>query len=157
MLIEIKSDAFRENTIKFHQGLNVVLGDEQASNSIGKSNLLLNGEFAYRFKSKFGEVDIYALENLLKYAKEPNKYVKFPSTKLLTEKSEIEYDNKIIIKPVYSRFEKSIILNVVPTTIEDIEVFKAINGYKQERIECEAICNYVLILNGEVLAHVVYR
>ena len=41
MLVEIKSDIFREKTIKFHSGLNIVLGDEKASNSIGKPNLLL--------------------------------------------------------------------------------------------------------------------
>ena len=45
MLIEIQSDIFRQNNIQFHKGLNVVLGDEQAGNSIGKSNLLLIIDF----------------------------------------------------------------------------------------------------------------
>ena len=47
MLIEIKSDAFRKKTIELHKGLNVVLGDERASNSIGKSNLLLVIDFIF--------------------------------------------------------------------------------------------------------------
>jgi len=47
MLIEIHSDIFRENQINFHSGLNVILGDEQASNSIGKSNLLLIIDFIF--------------------------------------------------------------------------------------------------------------
>jgi hypothetical protein len=47
MLVEIKCDIFREKTIKFHSGLNVVLGDEKASNSIGKSNLLLIIDFVF--------------------------------------------------------------------------------------------------------------
>jgi len=47
MLIEIKSDVFRKKSIQFHKGLNVVLGDEQASNSIGKSNLLLIIDFVF--------------------------------------------------------------------------------------------------------------
>lgn len=47
MLVEIKSDVFRENKIKFHSGLNVVLGDEKKSNSIGKSNLLLIIDFIF--------------------------------------------------------------------------------------------------------------
>ena len=47
MLIEIQSDIFRQKNIKFHTGLNVVLGDEQASNSIGKSNLLLIIDFVF--------------------------------------------------------------------------------------------------------------
>lgn len=47
MLVEIKCDIFRENTITFHTGLNVVLGDEKKSNSIGKSNLLLIIDFVF--------------------------------------------------------------------------------------------------------------
>ncbi|AGR77662.1 hypothetical protein A7H1H_1375 [Aliarcobacter butzleri 7h1h] len=47
MLVEIKSDVFREKIIKFHSGLNIVLGDEKASNSIGKSNLLLIIDFIF--------------------------------------------------------------------------------------------------------------
>jgi len=42
-------------------------------------------------------------------------------------------------------------------TIEDIEVTEAYPWVQQERIVGEAICNYALILNGEVLAHVAYR
>lgn len=45
MLIEIKSNVFRKKIITFHSGLNIVLGDEKASNSIGKSNLLLIIDF----------------------------------------------------------------------------------------------------------------
>jgi len=47
MLIEIKSDVFRKKEITFHSGLNVILGDEKASNSIGKSNLLLIVDFIF--------------------------------------------------------------------------------------------------------------
>lgn len=47
MLVEIKSSVFRKEIITFHSGLNVVLGDEKASNSIGKSNLLLIIDFVF--------------------------------------------------------------------------------------------------------------
>lgn len=47
MLVEIKCDIFREKTIKFHTGFNVILGDEKASNSIGKSNLVLIIDFIF--------------------------------------------------------------------------------------------------------------
>lgn len=47
MLAEIKSDSFRKKLITFHTGLNIVLGDEKASNSIGKSNLLLIIDFVF--------------------------------------------------------------------------------------------------------------
>ena len=41
MLKEIYSSVIKQKTIKFHKGLNVVLGDNNASNSIGKSTMLL--------------------------------------------------------------------------------------------------------------------
>lgn len=41
MITEIYCDKFKDKKITFHKGLNVVLGDDAASNSIGKSTLLL--------------------------------------------------------------------------------------------------------------------
>lgn len=45
MLIEIRCDKFRSTSIVFHKGLNVVLGDDRATNSIGKSTLLMVIDF----------------------------------------------------------------------------------------------------------------
>lgn len=47
MLIEIRSDKFRTNQIEFHAGLNVILGDTNATNSIGKSTMLMVIDFAF--------------------------------------------------------------------------------------------------------------
>ncbi len=47
MLQEIKCEHFNEKTIKFKNGLNVVLGDNHASNSIGKSTLLAIIDFIF--------------------------------------------------------------------------------------------------------------
>ena len=47
MLIEIRADVFRKGPVKFQEGLNVVLGDENATNSIGKSSLLMIIDFAF--------------------------------------------------------------------------------------------------------------
>lgn len=47
MLVEVVCDKFRENKIDFHSGLNVVLGDEKATNSIGKSSLLMVVDFVF--------------------------------------------------------------------------------------------------------------
>ena len=63
MLIEIQSDIFREKRINFHSGLNVILGDEQASNSIGKSNLLLIIDFIFG-GSTYIEHSIDVIENI---------------------------------------------------------------------------------------------
>jgi len=47
MLTEIRCEKFREKSIFFHSGLNVVLGDSVATNSIGKSTLLMVLDFVY--------------------------------------------------------------------------------------------------------------
>src|ERR1035437_2498419 len=47
MLIEIRSLKFRTEVVSFHSGLNVILGDANATNSIGKSTLLMVVDFAF--------------------------------------------------------------------------------------------------------------
>ena len=47
MLTEVRCEKFREKYISFHSGLNVVLGDSVATNSIGKSTLLMVLDFVY--------------------------------------------------------------------------------------------------------------
>ena len=47
MLKEIICSKFKQNRIEFHKGLNVVLGDELGSNSIGKSTFLMIIDYVY--------------------------------------------------------------------------------------------------------------
>jgi len=47
MLIEIRSSQFRAGKISFHAGLNVILGDKNATNSIGKSTALMIVDFVF--------------------------------------------------------------------------------------------------------------
>lgn len=47
MLKEIICDKFKQKRVEFHRGLNVVLGDDQGSNSIGKSTFLMIIDFVY--------------------------------------------------------------------------------------------------------------
>lgn len=47
MLVEVRSAVLRVGAISFRSGLNVVLGDENATNSIGKSTLLMIIDFAF--------------------------------------------------------------------------------------------------------------
>ncbi|CAM3061203.1 DUF2326 domain-containing protein [Paenibacillus sediminis] len=47
MLKQINCEIFREKGIIFHEGLNVVLGDNLGSNSIGKSTLLMIIDFVF--------------------------------------------------------------------------------------------------------------
>ena len=84
MLTKIQCEKFKSKTIEFHPGLNVVLGDAVATNSIGKSSLLMVIDFAfggdsflqhnsdvpkelghhdYHFRFKFGGKDVHFVRN----------------------------------------------------------------------------------------------
>lgn len=63
MLKEIKCSKFNQKTIVFDEGLNVILGDELASNSIGKTTMLMIIDFVFGGESYiFCKQD--AIENL---------------------------------------------------------------------------------------------
>ena len=51
MLIEIFCEKLRDKKIRFSQSLNVILGDDNATNSIGKSSLLMVIDFAFGGRS----------------------------------------------------------------------------------------------------------
>lgn len=63
MLREIRCERFRTASIKFSDGLNVVLGDDNATNSIGKSSLLMVIDFAFG-GSSFVEHNTDAIQEL---------------------------------------------------------------------------------------------
>lgn len=46
MLKEIQCPFFNHTKISFHEGLNIILGDDDAKNSIGKSTALMVIDFA---------------------------------------------------------------------------------------------------------------
>ncbi|MDN8286244.1 DUF2326 domain-containing protein [Acinetobacter baumannii] len=51
MLKEIYCPIFKEKTIRFHNGLNIIVGDDDAKNSIGKSSALMVIDFVFGGKS----------------------------------------------------------------------------------------------------------
>lgn len=63
MLKAIHSDKLKQGSITFHAGLNVVVGDPEAKNSIGKSTALMLIDFAFGGIS-FYDHDGGAIENL---------------------------------------------------------------------------------------------
>lgn len=86
MLIEISCDIFREKTLRLHQGLNTIVGDPGAANSLGKSTTLMVidfvlggdsflkfntdvvrelGDHAYRFCFKFDDEYHFFLRDTL--------------------------------------------------------------------------------------------
>ena len=100
---------------------------------------------------------LFELHHKFNFFQKLNEHVKVPRTKLLTSKEQISIDKNTILKPVYSRFGRSVIRELTQKNIDKIEVSEAYPWVQQERIVGEAICNYALILNGELLAHVAYR
>ena len=124
----------------------------QVRDSIEKENISTD-TFFFMPKSEL----LFELHHKFEFFKHLNEHVKFPNTRLLTEVSQISIDKNSIIKPVFSRFGRSVIREVSKENIENIEVTEAYPWVQQERIVGKAICNYALILNGELLAHVAYR
>ena len=109
--------------------------------------------FFFMPKSKL----LFELHNKFEVQKYINEYVKSPETKLLTDKGQIELDSETILKPLFSRFGSQVIRDVSKKSIEKIELSKEYPWVQQQKIKGQAICNYALILNGEVLAHSIYR
>ncbi len=58
MLQEIECSAFRQKKVTFHSGLNVVLGDDNGSNSIGKSTFLMILDFVFGGDTYTRQADI---------------------------------------------------------------------------------------------------
>ena len=100
---------------------------------------------------------LFELHNKFAFFKHLNSMVKFPKTVLLEDVSEINIDKDSILKPVFSRFGKSVIRDINKYNIENIEISKAYPWVQQERIVGKAICKYALILNGKVLVHTAYE
>jgi len=100
---------------------------------------------------------LFELHHKFDFFKHLNGYVKFPKTKLLTNKEQIEVEENSILKPVFSRFGRNVIREVTKENLKGIEVSKSYPWVQQERIKGEAVCNYALILKGKLLVHVAYK
>lgn len=102
MLKEIQSTVFRENRIQFHKGLNIVVGDNEASNSIGKSTFLMIIDFIFGgntyIKYNKDVVENMGQHDFWYYFEDENNTFRFMRT---TRKSDKVYecdDNYNIIK-----------------------------------------------------------
>lgn len=93
MLIEIQCDKFVSNgqmrpPIKFHPGLNAILGDEDRSNSIGKSTLLMILDFVFGgedYIKKCTDVQENVLEHTINFTFE------FESEKYYFARNTVDY------------------------------------------------------------------
>lgn len=94
MLLEISCDKFRDKEIKFYNGINVICGDNVASNSIGKTMMLLIIDFV------FGGTSYITLhKSSFKYIENHvfNFKFKFDNKILCFSRSTFDY-NKVIMK-----------------------------------------------------------
>ena len=71
MLKEIICSKLADKKIVFNKGLNVVVGDDDAANSIGKSSALLLIDFAFGGKSYSANSDItdVSIQPLFRWSK----------------------------------------------------------------------------------------
>lgn len=83
----------------------------------------------------------------------------FPETKLRQSYDKIAYDteHKTVLKPVFSRFGRSVIRGVNAQSIQNITVSPHYPWVQQQFIEGQGVCNYAICEHGKVLAHAVYR
>lgn len=94
-----------------------------------------------------------------------NPHVNTPKTRLITHANALIADettgHKTILKPVYSRFGRSVIRGVsaahLPTIARTIAPSVAQPWVQQQYIEGEPLCNYAVCEHGSVIAHAVYR
>ena len=106
MLIEIQCDKFICNgiirsPIIFHEGLNVILGDQFATNSIGKSTFLLIIDFVFGgsdYVSKATDIINHVGEHIIKFAfqfgQEKYYFTRSTSNFRIVKRCDVEYVEK---------------------------------------------------------------
>lgn len=94
-----------------------------------------------------------------------NSHVKCPETTLITDKNSLiadeEREQKTILKPVYSRFGRSVIRGVPKANLsaikQNIMPTESQPWVQQAFIAGEPVCNYAVCEYGTVIAHAMYR
>lgn len=86
--------------------------------------------------------------------------VRFPATRLITRHSEIVPDTsgrKTVLKPVFSRFGRSVVRGVTAQNIAHLTISADYPWVQQQFIDGQGLCNYALCVHGEMVAHAAYR
>lgn len=85
--------------------------------------------------------------------------VRFPATRRVSALSEVQIDSsrKTVLKPVYSRFGRSVIRGVQAGYLKNLHISAAYLWVQQDFIAGQGVCNYVICEHGKVLAHAAYR
>ncbi|RRD89982.1 carbamoyl-phosphate synthase large subunit [Conchiformibius steedae] len=84
--------------------------------------------------------------------------VKHPETRLINHHQDIIFnEDKTILKPVFSRFGRSVVREVTPSNTQALSITPAYPWVQQQQINGLGLCNYAICEHGKVLAHSVYR
>ncbi|WP_225748133.1 carbamoyl-phosphate synthase large subunit [Eikenella sp. Marseille-P7795] len=86
--------------------------------------------------------------------------VRFPETRRVASPDEVRLDDdtrKTVLKPVYSRFGRSVVRGVREGSLKHLRIGADYPWVQQEFIAGQGVCNYAVCERGKVLAHAAYR
>ncbi|PID63438.1 MAG: carbamoyl-phosphate synthase large subunit [Gammaproteobacteria bacterium] len=85
----------------------------------------------------------------------------FPRSRLITQPSDIVYDNdsgeKTVLKPIFSRFGRNVIRGVTKEKAQHLEISTTYPWVQQQFITGEPLCNFAVCQHGELIANALYR
>ncbi|WP_104400399.1 carboxylate--amine ligase [Vibrio penaeicida] len=82
--------------------------------------------------------------------------VKIPSTRLITNKKQIDIDSNSILKPIHSRFGTEVIREVNTDAVSSIEVSKQYPWVQQQKLSGASLCLYAIFEHGKLIVHQCY-
>lgn len=164
MLKEISCNIFTEKTIVFHSGLNVVLGDDQSTNSIGKSTLLMIIDFVYGgetyITNNSGSIKIlehHDIYSLFEFGNETYRFLRQTQNhnEVFICNSKNEKEKKLTLKEFTSFLKTKYELNIPDLSLRSIvSLYSRIWGKENDKVdkplqaynkETEIECVYTLI------------
>ena len=85
--------------------------------------------------------------------------IRFPNTRLISTPADVILDvhKKSVLKPVYSRFGRSVVRGVTADSIKRLDTRPTRRWVQQDFITGEGLCSYAICTHGKVVAHSVYR
>lgn len=85
--------------------------------------------------------------------------IKFPKTKLLTSHKDIDWLSlkETILKPVYSRFGSSVILNPQVKDLAQLEISSHYPWVQEQRLQGVQVCHFAICQSGQVITQVAYK
>jgi len=100
---------------------------------------------------------LLSLHDKYRFRAHMNEHVAVPETRLITRREDIRLEVDTVLKPVFSRFGRSVIRRVDEESVRGLQITREYPWIQQRFIHGNPICNYAIIDRGVVVAHSVYR